>query len=75
MLLDSPKGFCEVDEIYGYVPQVKIEGSLYPKLLCRIDEDCYDLVGWNDPTKKGYDDHNLMEDVKGRGSNAFSIKL
>ena len=71
--VDSDKGFSEVDEIYGYVPQVKISGSLYPKLLCQVDEDCYDLVGWNDPNKKGFDDHNLMNDVEDRGVNTFSV--
>ena len=59
-------------EIYGYIPQVSLPGFLYPQLICEVDSNQWDLVGWVDPNNRDYRYHNLIYDVKTRGSGAFS---
>lgn len=51
--------FSQVKEIYGYVPQKKIEGFPFPSLLCDVKEIDEGLIGWTDPNNS-YDHHNLI---------------
>jgi len=54
--------FSEVENIDGYIPQVRIPGHPFPKLLCYVDKIDTSLVGWKDPYRS-FDEHNLIFDV------------
>lgn len=57
--------FSEVthlDEVHGYIPQVKVKGILFPFLACNIDGIDEDLIGWKDK-EKGYISHSLVHDL------------
>ena len=54
--------FEDVEEIRGYVPQVVVNGYIYPFLLCDIGQIDNDIIGWSDAYST-YDAHNLIYDV------------
>ena len=57
--------FSEVGEIFGYVPQVRIDGFQYPFLLCNIaDLHDKDIIGWDKQSDPSYDSQNLVNDVQ-----------
>lgn len=56
--------FDDVAEIYGYVPQIKVEGFPFAFIVCDISSIDPGLIGWNDPYR-GHDHHNVLEDVPG----------
>ena len=68
----SGKAFSQVPEIYAYVPQAHVPGLLYPQLICEIDRNQWEFVGWVDPNNRDYRQHNMIYDVKKRGRGAFS---
>jgi len=55
--------FDEVDNINGYIPQVKIPGFAFPFLICNIHDIDSELIGWKNP-RKSYDYHNMIFDVQ-----------
>ena len=57
----------------GYVPQVSIPNFCYPQLLCKINSEQRNLVGWVDPNNPDYHHHNMINDVKRRGKHSFSV--
>lgn len=64
--VDQKIDFSSIQEISGYIPQVKVGGFLFPFLATDvegIDKDF--LIGWKDPHGT-YDDWNLIYDVKKR---------
>jgi hypothetical protein len=66
-----------LEDIHGYIPQVKVKGFLFPFLICHITGIDEDLIGWKDK-HHGYSPHSLVHDVqKITGSNVhhavFSI--
>jgi len=60
---DMQYGFSEVQEIFGYIPSIKVPGFPYPLLACDLRgiQDM-GLIGWSDPTSP-YSEHNLVYDV------------
>lgn len=56
--------FSEVDEIFGYIPQVKKAGFNFPLLVCDTSSIDPGLIGWRDPYHS-FDFHNVIFDVKG----------
>jgi len=54
--------FSQIDEIHAYIPQVSIEGYLFPFLLCDVDNINEDMIGWDDPDTH-YDAYNLIYDI------------
>lgn len=54
--------FSHIDEIHAYIPQIKIEGYLFPFLLCDVDYINEDMIGWDDPDTH-YDAYNLIYDI------------
>uniref|UniRef100_A0A7S3QEB8 CSC1/OSCA1-like cytosolic domain-containing protein n=1 Tax=Chaetoceros debilis TaxID=122233 RepID=A0A7S3QEB8_9STRA len=54
--------FCDLDEIKLYVPQTKIDGYMFPFLLCDVDEIDDQMIGWSDPDSD-YDTHNIIFDI------------
>ena len=65
--VDQKIDFSSIQEISGYIPQVKVGGFLFPFLATdtdNIDKDF--LIGWKDPHGT-YDDWNLIYDVKYKG--------
>jgi len=54
--------FEDVEEIRGYVPQIVVNGYIYPFLLCDIGQIDNDIIGWSDAYST-YDAHNLIYDV------------
>ena len=70
--------FSEVKEIFGYVPQMKVNGFQYPFLLCNIKGLCdKDLIGWDKETDTSYDSQNLVNyvqpDIVSVDESLFSI--
>jgi len=61
----SSKGFSELKDIYGYIPQSKINGALFPTLLCDISKIREDLIDWEDSADPGKKSHNAIYDVPG----------
>ena len=54
--------FSSNEEIYGYVPQIKLVGFAFPLLACDVDEIPQELIGWTD-SRNSYDFHNMIFDV------------
>jgi len=48
--------FSEINEKYGYVPQVQVNGFLHPLLICDISDINNELIGW----KYDFESNNLM---------------
>ena len=59
----SFSSITHLDELHGYVPQVKDEGFVFPMLVCDISGIDDNLIGWKD-TVRGYSPHNLIDDVQ-----------
>lgn len=73
----SSKGFTEIEDIFGYVPQARLAGYPFPILLCDITNIERGLVGWNDPDEN-FGEHNVVYDLDvfmedGKGSLFSSI--
>ena len=64
---DKPhnKGFSETTNIYGYIPQFKLEADLFPTLLCDVSSISHDLIDWEDPADPSKTRHNAIYDVAG----------
>ena len=57
--------FSEVKEIFGYVPQMKVNGFQYPFLLADIKSlNDKDLIGWDKESDPSYDTQNLVNDIQ-----------
>ena len=61
----SDQGFSEIHDIYGYIPQFKLSGALFPTLVCDTSEVSYDLIDFHDPTDPSFKSHNAAHDVPG----------
>ena len=59
------KGFTECTDIYGYIPQFKLKGALFPTLLCDVNLISDDLIDWRDPSDPSKKVHNAIYDVPG----------
>lgn len=55
--------FSSNEEIYGYVPQIKLPSFPFPLLACDVDDIYQGLIGWNDKNHS-YDRWNMIFDVK-----------
>lgn len=65
--VDQKIDFSSIQEISGYIPQVKVGGFLFPFLATDTDSIDKDfLIGWKDQNRT-YDDWNLIYDVKYEG--------
>jgi hypothetical protein len=64
---DKPRNlnFSETPGIYGYIPQVKLEGALYPTLFCDISKISHTLIDWEDPADPTKNIHNAIYDLPG----------
>lgn len=51
-----------LDEVHGYVPQVRENGFVYPLLACDISNIDENLLDWKDKVR-GYGHHSLMNDL------------
>ena len=58
----SSARFEDVEEINGYVPQVEVDGYIFPFLLCDVDQIDSEMIGWSDAYST-YDAHNIIYDV------------
>ena len=58
--------FSAVNEIFGYVPQIKLAEFDHPLLLCDVDEVDHDLIGY-DMRNESYDRYNIIYDVPYEG--------
>eukprot|EP00978_Attheya_sp_CCMP212_P000391 scaffold788_cov56-Attheya_sp.AAC.4 len=54
--------FSEVEEIFAYIPQVKLAGYAFPLIACDVSGIKEGLIGWKDQ-HNSYDFYNLMLDV------------
>ena len=54
--------FSSNEEIFGYVPQIKLDEFPFPLLACDIDDIDRGLIGWTDENRS-YDFHNMIFDV------------
>ena len=54
--------FSSNEEIFGYIPQIRLPQFSFPLLACDIDGVYEGLVGWTDK-KRSYDVHNMIFDV------------
>lgn len=59
------KGFTELTDVYGYVPQFKVPGALFPTLLCDVSNISHDLIDWEDTSDPSKKTHNAIYDVPG----------
>jgi len=70
------KGFSEYLDIYGYIPQIKMDGALFPCLLCDVSKIDQELIGWEDTMDVEKKSHNAIYDIPGlaeRDESLFSI--
>lgn len=51
------------EEIHGYIPQVKVDGFVFPLLACDLEGIDEDFVSWKD-TVNGYERHSLVSDAR-----------
>lgn len=77
---DKPgnQGFTEVGGIYGYIPQIKLPGTLFPTLFCDVGAISEDLINWEDPSDPEKNSHNAIYDIpgladKGPNDSVFSV--
>lgn len=59
------KGFSEIEDIFGYIPEAHVAGDPYPVLLCDISKDLvgHELISWNDPHQVSDGEHNAIYDL------------
>ena len=56
--------FSNVDEIFGYIPQVTVTGVDQPMLLCDIDGLIdTNYIGFDLSSRKEYEDYNVIYDI------------
>jgi len=63
--------FSDVFEIYGYVPQVKLNEYQYPLLICDVDDIDHALIGWSGDYKMFNLSHEMSASVNSK--KPFSI--
>lgn len=51
------------EELHGYIPQVKVDGFVFPVLACDINGIDEDVLSWKDAVN-GYSPHSLVHDVQ-----------
>lgn len=64
--MDQGINFSKVihlEEVHGYIPQVKVKGFLFPLIACDIQGIDEDLIGWKDK-EHGYIPHSLVHDLE-----------
>lgn len=61
----NPRGFTELNDVYGYVPQYKIRGTMFATLLCDVSNISHDLIDWEDSSDPSKKSHNAIYDVPG----------
>jgi len=61
----SVNGFSEVEDLYGYIPQFKLKGALFPTLLCDISSIGENLIDWEDNSDPSKQSHNAIYDIPG----------
>lgn len=59
----STKGFTQIEDIFGYVPQARLACDPFPVLLCDVSRIERELVGWNDPNEINEMEHNAIYDL------------
>lgn len=69
----SDTRFEDAEEIRGYVPQVIVNGYIYPFLLCDIGQIDDEIIGWSDAYST-YDSHNLIYDVPKVAAAKYQIR-
>lgn len=58
----SKAPFSEVEEIYAYVPQVRVPDMPMPVLIANVNDIDSSLIGWDDP-HFGVNAHNIIYDI------------
>jgi hypothetical protein len=58
----SLEKFSSLNNVNGYVPQVRVPGYNFPLLMCDTDNIDIGLIGWEDP-ENSYDSNNMIFDV------------
>lgn len=71
----SPQKFSEVSDIYGYIPQHKLAGALYPTLLCDVSEIGEELIDWEDPSDPSKKTHNAVYDFPSLNNRTDSDRV
>jgi hypothetical protein len=61
-----------LQEMHGYIPQIRDPDLLHPLLACELLDIDEDLVGWNDPVR-GFHPHNLVNDAYQIMEGLFSL--
>jgi hypothetical protein len=55
--------FSEISDIYGYIPQYKLKGALYPILFCDVSKIGHELIDWEDVSDPSKASHNAIYDI------------
>lgn len=67
--------FTDVKDIQGFIPMHQVPGSLFPTILCYIDDIDQTLIGWVDPLDPSYKTHNGIYDIPGLDKDADDDKV